>query len=173
MGQLLHCNCPSLHTLTIGCDNDTSLEISTIHLQIDRFPLLRALHLDGIWPDFSEPPASVNELVFSCGPREDWPLRLHLVQSCHLIQRLTIDLKWCFSPGLIPFPATKLPSLIYLEFRGIRELTADSISPFLGCCDVPNLESLVIRSGLLTAGMGESLCQSMVRSRSRSYHARF
>jgi hypothetical protein len=113
--------------------------------------LLRALRLDGILGTCVGDRTCIQLRVW-----EDWPRRLYLVQSCHLIQRLTIDLKSCFEPSPIPFPATKLPSLICLEFRGIQELAANSISPFMCCCDV------VIRSGLLTAGIGESLCQSMV-----------
>jgi len=166
VGELLHRGCPSLHTLNLGCNNHPFIAASTIHFQIGRFPLLRALRLDGISPDFSEPPVSVTELAFSCRDTKELPRQLRLVRSCHLIQRLTIDFtRWCRVRYFIPFPATKaiLPSLIYLELREIWAATPDVISQFLGCCDVPNLESLVIQPGL-GAGMSEGLCQSVVRS---------
>ena len=167
VGELLHHSFPSLQTLNLGCNYHSSVATKAFHLQIDRFPLLRALHLDGIWPDFSDP-ASVTELAFNFGYTEDWSRRLHIVQSCHLIQRLTVDFRRCnlHSPFVFPDPATKaiLPSLIYLELREIWAVTADVISQFLCCCDVPNLESLVIRSIIFTAGVSEDLCQSMVRS---------
>ena len=161
VGELLHRGCPSLHTLNLGCNDHPSITTSTIHLQIDHFPLLRALHLDGIWPDFSEPPASVTELAFSC---RYLSRRLHIVRSCHLIQKLTIDFRRCRVDHVIAVPATKaiLPSLTYLELREIWATTAGVVSQFLGCCDVPNLESLAIRSGFLTTRMSEGLCQSVV-----------
>jgi len=166
LGQFLHRGCPSLHTLSLSRNNHAFHPTSTIHLQIDRFPLLRALHLDGVWPDFSQPPVSATELAFICEYVEEWTRSLHLVQSCQLIQRLTIDSRG-YSVPTNSFPTTKviLPSLIYLELRGLGAGTAGVTSRFLGCCDVPNLESLVIQPALdfWVAEMGKVLCQIVVR----------
>jgi len=118
--RLLQCDCPALHTLCLR--KEGLRKATTIRLQLDCLPSLRALHLSAVVPIFSTSPVSVAELAYHCEDTEDWLRCLDVVTSCHLIQRLIIGKRGFteFAGHPIEFPATRvvLPSLTRIELLG-------------------------------------------------------
>jgi hypothetical protein len=155
--SLLRGSAPSLRALVL----DSKPRDRTVNFELDCPSTLHVV-LSGIWVLFPTPPVSPTNLTFCLEYREDWPHWVEALNSCPLLQRLTLDARH-YSGGNLDIDhsaKTSLPSLVYLGLITVGEDDIETIGRFFSCFDIPNLEHVA----LSRAGCSAELFRILVRS---------